>query len=205
MISRSRQAGVGALFLLLPATSAKAHIIGARLGDFYAGAAHPLTDLRDVTLWVALGMLAGSLGASKARPLLLLFPFGLAVGVTSAMTLNATSEGALLAAGALVLLGALLALELRIPAVALGGLALVLAAMRGAANAAAIGPETNWLLFVAGLSIAGYIVVTLVSAATLAFRDEGDDTRAWRRIAIRALGSWLAALGLMMGGLALAS
>ncbi|TDX62814.1 HupE/UreJ protein [Methylosinus sp. sav-2] len=205
MTRRSRQAGVGALFLLLSATSAKAHIIGARLGDFYAGAAHPLTDLRDVTLWVALGMLAGSLGASKARPLLLLFPFGLAAGVTSAMALNATSEGVLLAAGALVLLGALLASDLRIPAAALGGLALVLAAMRGAANAAAIGPETNRLLFVVGLSIAGYVVVTLVSAATLAFRGESADARAWRSIAIRALGSWLAALGLMMGGLALAS
>ncbi|WP_036291871.1 HupE/UreJ family protein [Methylosinus sp. PW1] len=205
MMRRSRQACVGALFLLLSATSAKAHILGARLGDFYAGAAHPLTDLKDVTLWVALGMLAGSLGASKARPLLLLFPFGLAIGVTSAMTLNATSDGALFAAGALVLIGALLASELRIPAVALGGLALVLAAMRGAANAAAVGSETNRLLFVAGLSIAGYVVVTLVSAATLAFRGESSDARAWRSIAIRALGSWLAALGLMMGGLALAS
>ncbi|BBU61741.1 hypothetical protein MSC49_16760 [Methylosinus sp. C49] len=205
MMRRSRQAGVGALFLLLSATNAKAHILGARLGDFYAGAAHPLTDLKDVTLWVALGMLAGSLGAKQTRPLLLLFPFGLAIGVTSAMALNVTSEGALFAAGALVLLGALLAAAAPIPVVALGGFALVLAMMRGAANAAAIGPETNRLLFVAGLSAAGYVVVTLVSAATLAFRGEMADARAWRSIAIRALGSWLAALGLMMGGLALAS
>jgi len=205
MSGRSKPAFVGALFLLLSATTADAHIIGARLGDFYAGAAHPLTDLKDVILWIALGMLAGSLGASGARSVLLLFPLGLVVGLTTSMALNASSEGALVAAGALVLLGLLLATELRIHGAVLGAIALALAAMRGAANAGAIGPETNRLLFVAGLAAAGYVVIALVMAATLAFRDNGAATPAWRRIAIRAVGSWFAALGLMMGGLALAS
>jgi hypothetical protein len=39
----------------------------SRLGDFYAGALHPLTDLQDGLLWTALGLLAGSLGAIHAR------------------------------------------------------------------------------------------------------------------------------------------
>ncbi|MBG0812461.1 HupE/UreJ family protein [Methylosinus sp. H3A] len=205
MSGQSKSAVAGALFFLLYAKTASAHIIGARLGDFYAGAVHPLTDLKDVILWFALGILAGSLGASNARSVLLLFPFGLLAGLTTGMTMNATSEGALVAAGALVLLGLLLALELRIHGGLLCAIALGLAAARGAANAGAVGPETNRLLFAAGLAVAGYVIIALVMASTLAFRGAGTATQTWRRVAIRVLGSWIAALGLMMGGLTLAS
>ena len=37
----------------------RAWVAVTRLGDFYASALHPLTDLQDVLLWVALGMQAG--------------------------------------------------------------------------------------------------------------------------------------------------
>ena len=42
--------------------AADAHIVASRLGDFYTGALHPLTDLQDLVLWAAMGVLAGSLG-----------------------------------------------------------------------------------------------------------------------------------------------
>jgi hypothetical protein len=43
-------------------------------------------------------------------------------------------------------------------------------------------------------------------ALTLAFRRaDADPATAWRGIAIRALGGWIAAIGLMMVGFALAS
>src|SRR6185369_1712743 len=60
-----------AIIPLLAASSAHGHIVGARLGDFYSGALHPLTDLQDVLLWIALGLLAASLGASRSRWLVL--------------------------------------------------------------------------------------------------------------------------------------
>jgi urease accessory protein len=78
--------------------------------------------------------------------------------------------------------------------------------MRGVANAGGVGPETNRLLFGAGLAGAGYAAITLVMAATLAFRrPDAGPSAAWRGIALRACGSWIAAIGLMMGGFALAS
>src|SRR5205814_4897858 len=61
-------------------TPAHAHLIGTRFGDFYAGAFHPITDLNDVLLWLALGLLAGSLQGERSRWLVLLFPLGLACG-----------------------------------------------------------------------------------------------------------------------------
>jgi len=77
--------------------------------------------------------------------------------------------------------------------------------MRGAANSGDVGSEANRLLFAAGLASAGYAAITLAMAVTLAFRGtDADPSIAWRGIAIRAFGSWIAAIGLMMGGFALA-
>jgi hydrogenase/urease accessory protein HupE len=56
---------MAAAMLLTGTSAADAHIVAARLGDFYMGASHPLTDLQDVVLWIATGVLAGTLGASK--------------------------------------------------------------------------------------------------------------------------------------------
>ena len=69
-----RRAWLAAAALLATLEAADAHIAASRLGDFYAGALHPLSDLQDVILWAALGMLAGSLGASAGRWLVLVFP-----------------------------------------------------------------------------------------------------------------------------------
>jgi urease accessory protein len=94
----------------------------------------------------------------------------------------------------------------RMPTALLCAIAFGLAVMRGAANAGDLGPETNRLLFAAGLACAGYAAITLAMALTLAFRrpDAGPSV-AWRGIAIRAFGGWIAAIGLMMVGFAYAS
>jgi urease accessory protein len=203
MIARIFVAAAAAL--LASANSADAHIVAARLGDFYAGALHPLTDLQDLLLWAALGVLAGSLGASKGKWLAPVFPLGLVVGLFTALAFGAASVGPLTNAGIVVALGLLLAAQIGIPAAALCALAFALAAMRGAANAAGVGPETNRLLFAAGLAGAGYATITLTMAITLAFRwPKPESSPAWRSVAIRAFGSWIAAIGLMIGALALA-
>jgi urease accessory protein len=189
---------------LLASGAAQAHIIGGRLGDFYAGAAHPLTDLQDILLWLSLGGLAGSLGAAKARPLILLFPLGLLAGVGLHEATRLTLDGPLVAAALLVGLGLLLAAQLHLPRALLAALAFGLALVCGASNAAAMTGETNATLFAAGVAAAGYATITLVAALTVAFL-EAAGSASWRRIALRALGSWIAAIGLMMGGLAFAA
>jgi urease accessory protein len=192
--------------LLVSANAADAHIIASRLGDFYAGALHPFTDLQDIILWAALGMLAGSLGAAKGRWLVVVFPLGLLAGLVSGQALGFASAGSVADAGMIVVLGLLLAANVRIPTAALCTLALGVALMRGAANAGDAGPESSLVLFAAGLTVAGYAAITLIMAVTLAFRGtDGSPSLAWRAIAIRALGSWVAAIGLMMGGVALAA
>jgi urease accessory protein len=197
---------VAAAALMASAQAADAHIVASRLGDFYAGALHPLTDLQDLILWIALGVLAGSLGATKGRWLVLVFPLGLLAGLVLGLTSGGVSAGPVADAGMVVVLGLLLAANVRISIAPLCAMALGLAMMRGAANSGDVGLETNRLLFAAGLAGAGYAAITLTMAVTLAFRGtDANPSIAWRGIAIRAFGSWIAAIGLMMGGFALAS
>jgi urease accessory protein len=192
--------------LVASAQAADAHIVASRLGDFYAGALHPLTDLQDLILWAAMGMLAGSLGASRGRWLVLAFPLGLLAGLGLGRATGFVSAGPAADAGMILVLGLLLAAAARIPTALLCAIAFGLAVMRGAANAGDLGPETDRLLFAAGLACAGYAAITLTMALSVAFRrSDAGPSMAWRRIAIRAFGGWIAAIGLMMAGLAFAS
>jgi urease accessory protein len=203
---RFASASISTATLVASAQAAEAHIVASRLGDFYAGALHPLTDLQDLILWAAMGVLAGSLGASKGRWLVLVFPLGLLAGLVLRLATGFVSAGLAADAGMILVLGLLLAAAARIPAVILCAIAFGLALMRGAANAGDLGPETDRLLFAAGLSCAGYAAITLTMALTLAFRrTEAGTSTAWRGIAVRAFGGWIAAIGLMMVGYALAS
>jgi urease accessory protein len=201
-----RCVGIAAAALIASAQAADAHIIASRLGDFYTGALHPLTDLQDILLWVAMGVLAGSLEASRGRWLVVAFPLGLLCGLALGRDYGFVSAGPAADAGMILVLGLLLAAQARIPTPLLCAIAFGLAVMRGAANAGGIGPDTNRLLYAAGLAGIGYVAITLTMAVTHAFRqtDAGPST-AWRDIAIRALGGWIAAIGLMMAGLAFAS
>lgn len=194
------------LALAAAATPAHAHLIGTRFGDFYAGALHPMTDPSDVLLWIALGLLAGSLGADRSRWLVLLFPLGLAAGFVLATTAGIGFGGDATNATLIGGLGLLLAAGLCIPAPLLGLVGFALAVTRGIANAAAVGSTTNIFLFGGGLACAGYATIALLMALVIAFRraDAGAAT-AWRAIALRALGGWIAAIGLMMIGYTLAA
>jgi urease accessory protein len=199
-------ASIATATLVASAPAADAHIVALRLGDFYTGALHPLTDLQDLILWAAMGVLAGSLGASRGRWLVLAFPLGLLAGLGLGRATGFVSAGSAADAGVILVLGLLLAAAVRMPTALLCAIAFGLAVMRGAANAGDLGPETNRLLFAAGLACAGYAAITLTMAVTLAFRrPEAGASMAWRGIAIRAFGGWIAAIGLMMVGFAYAS
>jgi urease accessory protein len=153
-----------------------------------------------------MGVLAGSLGSSRGRWLVLLFPLGLLAGLVLDRAFGIVSAGPAADAGIILVLGLMLAAEARIPTALLCSIAFGLAVMRGAANAGDVGPETNQLLYAAGLVCAGYAAITLTMALTLAFRRaEVGTSMAWRGIAIRAVGGWIAAIGIMMVGIALAS
>lgn len=187
--------------LAASAQAAQAHIVSIRLGDFYSGALHPLTDLQDAILWVALGLLASAVGSTERRWLVMIFPVGLLVGLAWGVPFGPTLTGPLATAAIIVVVGLLLAANLKVPAVLLWLIAFGIAVARGAASASDLTPDVNRLLFAAGLACAGYVVITMTMAITLAFRRTDAETSiGWRVVAVRTLGGWLAAIGIMAVG-----
>jgi hydrogenase/urease accessory protein HupE len=180
---------------IAPAT-AHAHLIGGRLGDFYGGLLHPLISLEHVVPWLALCLLAGLQPPKVARWIFVAFPLGLLAGL--ALSVHAP-ESPLLSSmnvASFIVAGALVALALRLSAPVLAAIAFVFGVSHGFANGAGLPPEVNWLLFTLGVTAAGYLFVTIVTALVTIFRDGTN----WRTIAVRAAGSWIAAIGIMALG-----
>ncbi|MHC2620452.1 urease accessory protein [Bradyrhizobium huanghuaihaiense] len=196
---------IATAMLLAGGNAAEAHIVAARLGDFYMGVVHPLIDLQDVVLWSATGVLAGTLGAARGRWLIAVFPLGLLIGLLLGHVFG-TASTQLADAAMMLAIGLLLAAAAQVPTVLLCAMAFAVAVIRGAANGADLAPETDRVLFAAGLTCVGYAAITLTMALTAVFkRTNSDSPTSWRAIAVRALGGWIAAIGLMMASLALAS
>ena len=104
------------VLLLLGVQPAGAHIIGARLGDFYGGALHPLTGLADVILWLALGMLAGMQTRLWSRWMVVAFPAGLLAGFAIGLWSGWTEDRMSVDAALMIALGGLTAAAVRVPA-----------------------------------------------------------------------------------------
>jgi hydrogenase/urease accessory protein HupE len=177
------------------AAPAEAHLVNTRFGDFYDGMLHPTTAIEHMVPWAALGLLAG-LHPKAGRWMLLTFPVGLAVGTVLARLVPDVDFVSAVNLGSFMLLGALVALALPMPAAVLGGLALLLGASHGYANGLAMNDTTNAWLFTPGAVTVGYLVVLLVAAVTAIVAQKWGPAR----IAVRAAGSWIFAIGVLMLG-----
>jgi len=186
-----------AVFVAGVSGSAEAHLVNTRLGDFYGGALHPLTGFEYLLPWLALVILAAFQDIRLGRWLFLIFPLGLLAGgelarLAPELTFVAVVNIALIAA-----LGVLVALAAVLPPPVFVALCATIAIVQGYENGRAIELGADWVLFVGGLMAVGYAFVALVSGLTIAFLAQGIS---WRRIALRAGGSWIAAIGIMVFG-----
>jgi urease accessory protein len=172
-----------------------------RFGDYYSGLLHPLTALEHLLAFVALGTLAGVLGAKPSRRLLLSFGPALAAGAWIA----ARSEDAvtlhLLALLSLVAIGGLLALGRHLDAWLILAVSILAGLAHGYENGRGFPAGGDAGLYVLGVATSGYLLCTLISAALVAVRERPR----WLTVACRTAGSWIAAVGVMMLGFALAN
>lgn len=179
-------------------TMAQAHLVDTRLGDFYSGALHPLTDLEQVLPWIALAALSAFQGASRARWIILAFPLALLAGGLASMVLPDLPYTALLGIILVAATGLAVALAVSVPLPVLVMVAVVTGLLHGYLNGLAMVSTTDPVLYLTGMTASGYAVFTLATGAALAFlRGVGG----WRPIALRAGGSWVAAVGIMVLGL----
>jgi hydrogenase/urease accessory protein HupE len=173
--------------------SAQAHLVQSGLGPVYDGIAHLLLSADDLLLLLAAAMLAGSGGAAVARRTLLVLPLAWLAGglvgwaVPVAPVAWATTPG-------LVVLGVLVASGRRLAPASAAALTAAFGAWHGWLNGIAIAGTGQETLAMFGIAAAVGTLATLVAAWVVSLRS------AAARIAVRVLGSWVAAVGLLMLG-----
>ena len=192
----------GLVPLLAAPAPALAHDLGAKYGAFVGPALHVFTEIDHVAAFLAVGLLAGQQAVRIRTTGLVAFGLALLCGIAAPLAFAAFdglgSGERLLISASLVVTGVLVAVGRQLP-VWLAGLASgALGLLHGLANGLEIAAGTRAVMSVSGAVVATAVIV---AAGTLFAAILGGPRG---RIVVRVLGSWVAALGLMLLGLALA-
>jgi urease accessory protein len=183
---------IAAFALLWPSSPASAHLVTTGMGPVYDGIGHLLLTPEDLVPVLALALYAGLRGAVSGRRALFLLPLAWFAGGLAGSTMGAIPPFPLPALSFLIL-GALVAADLRMPDNAVAALAVCLGLFHGFLNGAAL-REGAGALGLLGIMCLVFMAVALASAFVVSLR------RPWMRIAIRVAGSWIFASGLLMLG-----
>jgi hydrogenase/urease accessory protein HupE len=181
-----------AAIALLP-TPAAAHLNSTGLGPVYDGVAHFLTSPEDLLAVLALALWAGARGARYGRRALFVLPSAWLLGSLLGMTAAATAGGTVSAIW-LMTLGGLLAADLTLPLRGATALVALLGLQRGYLNGSGIEQSASGIAALFGLGAVVFVVVAIAAASVVRLR------AAWARVAVRVIGSWIAASGLLLLG-----
>lgn len=184
-------AGAGVALLCGP-LPAHAHLVSTGMGPVYDGIGHLLLTPEDLVPVLALALYAGLRGAASGRRAMFLLPAAwLAGGVGGLFVISWPPFP--VAVVSFLLLGALIAADLRAGKGPVSALAISLGIVHGTLNGVALreGAGAGGL---AGIAVMLFVIVALSSAFVLSLQ------RPWTRIAVRVVGSWIFASGLLMLG-----
>ena len=178
--------------MLLRPSDGAAHLVTTGMGPVYDGIGHLLLTPEDLVPVLALALFAGLRGAAQGRRAMFLLPVAWFAGGLIGLRV----EAALLfpvAALSFLILGALVAADLRLHANGVAVLVVVLGLVHGVLNGTALRQGAGGLGLL-GIMAALFVLVALASAFVVSLE------RQWTRIAIRVVGSWIAASGLLLLG-----
>ena len=165
------------------------------VGDFYAGMLHPVVTIETVLPLFALSLLVGQQRREAAIRLLVAFPASLIAGALLAMPGNAPSYLGVVELVLTAGFGILVASAGRVPSWLLVALGAVLGISVGWANAAEAFGQVNRFRFIAGLAAVGLVLLVYGNGLVRNLKPE------WTQIGVRVVGSWIAAVSILVLGL----
>jgi urease accessory protein len=184
-------AAAAGLLLFAPVPAA-AHLVTTGMGPVYDGIGHLLLTPEDLVPVLGLALYSGLRGAAAGRRVIFLLPLAwFAGGLTGMATIGLSLPFAPVLS--FLLIGLLVAADLRLPAQIVAALAVLLGLVHGFLNGPVLkaGPGIAGLL---GIMTLLFVLAALVSALVISLRQP------WLRIAVRVAGSWMGACGLLMLG-----
>jgi hydrogenase/urease accessory protein HupE len=182
------------LAIALGCGPAQAHLESSGLGPVYDGMLHFLTSPEDLVPAVALALLAGLRGAAHARRTMFTLPAAWLLGGLAGLGAASVNPGPLAAAFWLLLLGGLVVADAKLSLRSMTLLAAVLGLVHGWLNGTGMGLSAAAVVALLGLTVTVFVLIALVAALCVALRSP------WAQVAVRAVGSWIAASGLLLLG-----
>jgi hypothetical protein len=173
---------------------AQAHLVTTGVGPFFDGIAHAFLSIEDMLAMAALAALAGMSGKASARTAVIVYPSAWVAGSVIGQRVGIPPIQPWLAIVTLLGIGLAIAAKLRLPPGLTGLLACAVAFATGLVAAFDLAGVWPIVPFMLGSVTAMLVAMLLIAAASNAF------TTGWRLVALRALGSWLAAAGLLLLG-----
>lgn len=171
---------------------ADAHLVTTGLGPVYDGMEHMLRSPDQWIMVIGLALLAGLNGAPVGRAVLFSFPCAWLAGACVGRFIPLALP-ALVPAVALLLVGGLVAADLKAVRNFVVVIAGVLGFVQGYLNGVSFGASDGITLILLGAAVVASVIVAL--GAGLAVGVQG-----WRRIVVRVAGSWIAAVGILLAG-----
>lgn len=184
---------LAALFaLVLSPSIAQAHLVTSGAGPFFDGVAHFFVSLDDLLLVVALSLLSGLLGKTAARGLVLVLPLAWFVGMVLGLSIADRIDGSGWATAFTLLIGGLLlSFSPKLPTWMIALIAGMIGLAHGSWNGAAMRATETSVIASLGIMTAAGVVALMLSATAVSVQ------QSWQRIALRVVGSWVAAFGLL--------
>jgi urease accessory protein len=174
---------------------ASAHALKG-VGDFYAGMLHPLTSLDFVLPIIALALLAGQQRREAAITAMITFPVSLAAGAVTVAALQPSVASwpawGWIGPAVMSVAGLCVALSWRGPTLAMAVLFTIFGFILGSTQGLEITAPISTPKFILGAGCTG--LIGMAYGIALVRRLE----RPWTHIAVRVVGSWVAAAGLMV-------
>jgi urease accessory protein len=181
---------------LWPAT-ANAHLVSTGLGPFYDGVSHLILAPEDLLATLGIALFSGLAGRNIARLSILILPATWFIGGVAGARFAAGGDWSIFNALSLVVVGLLIAADGKLPAPIAALLAAAVGLLHGYLNGEELGSANGGIQELLGIVTSALVVLTLGSAgATISGAGKG-------RVIFRIVGSWLAALGLLLVGWAI--
>ncbi len=186
------------LATVLCPSNAEAHLVTTGLGPIYDGIGHLALSPEVWVPVLALALFAGLRGAAAGRLTLFLLPVAWLVGTLVSCRAETALFTAISAISFLVP-GALVAADLHLKRGTVATIAVVFGFCDGSLNSMAIQPTHSGSLDLVGAVAALFVAVAIVAAFVIWLK------RPWMRVAVRVVGSWITATGLLLLGWSLHS
>ena len=186
-------AAVAFAFAMSPLTG-HAHLNSTGMGPIYDGLMHFLMSPEDLVPVLALALLSGLRGATFGRRTLFVLPGAWLLGGLAGLAASATNGNAIVSAVWFLLIGGLLALDAKLSLRVTTAIAALLGLYHGYLNGAGLGLSFPSAAALLGLIFAVFVLVALAAAFVIQLQ------ASWARIAVRVVGSWIFASGLLLMG-----